>query len=170
MDYTNALGGLNYPIYDSVMTGDLKVTVEFNGEILHDLSQQLMGNGSLMGFVSQGVMAHLYRDTHEDKPAKGYDLETKVADLPNIECKSATRHGAKLGPSDMYGKNRKYDHERFLAETPTKDFVIADTDFAARTGVLRWVVMKGEDVVDIGHSLTRKKSDELFDGYLTTRI
>jgi hypothetical protein len=162
VSYTNTLGAIDYPIYDRVMTGDLKVVVEFNGEVMHDLSSQLMRNGSLMGFVSQGVMAHIYRDTHEDKPAKGYDLETKVADLPNIECKSATRHGAKLAPSDMYGAKRKYDHERFLAETPTKDFVIADTDYAARTGTLRWIVKTGEDVAALGHSLTRNKVEKLF--------
>jgi hypothetical protein len=65
----------------------------------------------------------------------------------------------------MYGKNRFYDHDRFVAETPTKDFVIADTDYAARTGKLRWVVKTGAQIVQIGHSLSRKNATLLFEDH-----
>ncbi len=153
---------LNSPIYNTVHTGTLKISVEFNGERLDGVSEQLMQNGSVMGFVSEAIMAGVYCATHDHRPSKGFDLASKTPGLLNLEAKSATRHGAKLGPSDMYGAKRKYDHDRFVTETVKKDFIIADTAYAAETGVLRWIVKTGDDVVQMGHSLTRKKVEKLF--------
>ncbi len=162
MSYTVEVNGFQQPVYDQIMKATVEINVLVNGIERPEISKKLMRNGAVMGFVCENIGGEIYSSTHEHSPAKGYDLKSIVPELLNLESKSATRHGAKLGPSDMYGAKRKYDHERFIAETKVKDFIIFDTDHLAQTGTLRWVVKDGAAVAELGHSLTRKKCDALF--------
>lgn len=116
--------------------------------------------GSAGGFFAEELSAALLAQHLNHVPAKGYDFVSKVSGRP-VECKGFNKNGTDLSPSDMKGKGRKFDKQRFEDDARTKDFIVADTSNLENS--FSYVLLPGEHVAGtIGHKITAKKRDVIF--------
>ncbi len=146
---------------NEVRTGTIEMKVWFDGVEKPEAVKKLMGNGRFTGFLAECYVADVVGDAYVHTDAKGYDLLSTTGGK-NIEVKSFTQHGAKLGPSTFYGAGRRADPALFEALAHEKNFVVVDQTMLATTGEVQIVFKRGEDVARIGHSVTKSNRSKLF--------
>ncbi len=147
--------------YNEVVSGQIDLKIYYDGVEQPESSRRLLANGRFTGFLVEDYAATLFRETHVHVDAKGFDLRS-MGEAPNIEVKSFTRYGAKLGPSTFYGAGRKADPEGFGEIARAKDFIVVDQTKLSETGEIALVLKRGADVAQIGHAVKPKDRAILF--------
>jgi hypothetical protein len=140
---------------------ELAFNLTVDGIDMTDVIIATLKRGSAAGFFAEELSARLLNDSLNHVPAKGYDFISKASGRP-VECKGFNKNGTDLSPSDMKGKGRKFDKDRFDEDARTKDFLVADTSNLENS--FSYVVLPGDHVVDnLGHRVTAKKRGVIFE-------
>ncbi len=139
---------------------DLSATNRADGVDLTHLITSTLSKGSSAGFYAEGAVAHQLREHAYREDGTYHDMRWRADDRP-IEVKSLTRHGIKFCRSSHVGAGRRVDPEMFLAEAPERDFIAVDTTSLATEGRIDYVILRGEEVARMGHSLGYTKARSL---------
>lgn len=107
--------------------------------------------GQVAGYVAEEMASRIFSGFVTKAPpnTKGYDL-ISVKSNRKIEVKILTKNGVKLCPSSQVGKGRKYDHQAFLLDAPSRDYIIVDAMRIAE-GYIEFVIHSGSSITHMAN-------------------
>lgn len=114
-------------------------------EVDPDVSMAARRDGRIMGLLVESLLApKVAQYGYRHAPSKEYDYQS-INTTFHLECKGANHRGTNLSPSNMIGKGRAYDHEKFVETSVAKHYMVVDTTPAAQ-GKLRYMFLEGTQV------------------------
>lgn len=120
--------------------------------------------GSPRAFLIEYVFAAHWADRYtRQNQSKGVDLISRTGGR-NLEVKASNASGGvDLQPSGGKGMNRTPKTDEFFANCETCDYVVADSTHMKTTGNLRFVILSGAALREMGkHKFTKRELDRLF--------
>lgn len=110
-----------------------------------DVSMDARRDGRIMGLLVERLLApKVAQYGYRHAPSKEYDYQSINTSF-HLECKGANHRGTNLSPSNMIGKGRSYNHDKFVETSNAKHYMIVDTTPAAQ-GILRYMFLQGTQV------------------------